>query len=137
MHAGFNQYSPMPGVLRLRQRLSEKLERTYQVSYDPDTEITITAGGTQAIFCAIAAFISPGDEAIILEPAYDSYAPAIEINGGIVRPHRLRAPDYQVNWDEVGKLISSRTRIIIINTPHNPSGKVLLSLSSATKYMNT
>ena len=126
MHAGFNQYSPMPGVLRLRQRLSEKLERTYQVSYDPETEITITAGGTQAIFCAIAAFISPGDEAIILEPAYDSYAPAIEINGGIVRPHRLRAPDYQVNWDEVGKLISSRTRIIIINTPHNPSGKVLL-----------
>ncbi len=125
MQAGFNQYSPMPGVLRLRQRLSEKTERAYQVFYDPDTEITITAGGTQAIFCAIAAFISPGDEAIIIEPAYDSYAPSIEVCGGIVRPYRLCAPDYQVNWQEVASLTGSRTKLIIINTPHNPTGRAL------------
>lgn len=126
MHTGFNQYSPMPGVLRLRQRLSQKIERAYDVSYDPDTEITITAGGTQAIFCAIAAFISPGDEAIIIEPSYDSYAPSIEVCGGVVRPYQLSAPDYRVDWEEVRKLITARTRIIIINTPHNPSGRVLL-----------
>ena len=122
---GFNQYAPMAGVPILRERLAEKIDRIYSATVNPESEITITAGATQAIFCAIAAFIKPGDEVIIIEPAYDSYGPSIEVNGGTVVPYKLSAPDYKIDWQELAKLISSKTKMICINTPHNPSGTIL------------
>lgn len=125
MCKGFNQYAPMPGVPALRDAIAAKVLDTYGMAYDPATEITVTAGATEAIFCVIAAMIHPGDEAIIIEPAYDSYAPAVELNGGIVRFSPLRVPDYSVNWIEVESLINRRTKLIMINTPHNPTGSVL------------
>lgn len=125
MQKGFNQYAPMPGVPLLRERIAEKVYQQYGTSIKADTEVTITAGATQAIFTAIAAFIRPGDEVIILEPAYDSYRPAIEVNGGKAVPYRLKAPDYKVDWLLLHKLVTPATRMIIINTPHNPSGSTL------------
>lgn len=125
MKKGYNQYAPMAGVPVLRERLAEKVQRLYGTTIGPDTEITITAGATQAIFTAIAAFVSAGDEVILIEPAYDSYRPSIEVNGGIPVPYELSAPDYRVNWEELGKLVNARTRMIIINTPHNPTGTIL------------
>ncbi|MCB9288044.1 MAG: methionine aminotransferase [Lewinellaceae bacterium] len=125
MKKGYNQYAPMPGVAGLRERLAEKVEQLYGATINPDTEITITAGATQAIFTAITAFIRPGDEAILIEPAYDSYKPSIEVNGGTPVPYQLHAPDYRVDWAELGQLVTSRTRMIIINTPHNPTGTIL------------
>ena len=127
MKKGFNQYAPMPGVLALREAISKQFEQNYGVTYNPNTEITITAGATQAIFAIISALINKGDEAIIFEPAYDSYAPAIVLNGGLVKHAQLRFPDYKINWEEVTRMISSRTRMIIINTPHNPTGSILSS----------
>ena len=126
MERGANQYSPMPGVPLLRQRLAAKIARTYPgVAVNPDTEITITAGGTQALFSAIAAFIGPGDEAILIEPCYDSYRPAVETMGGKVVAYPLSAPDYRIDWQEVAALISPRTRLLCINTPCNPTGTTL------------
>lgn len=125
MAKGANQYSPMPGILPLRERIAEKIDRMYGVSVDPETEITITAGGTQAIFCAIAAFVRPGDEVILLEPCYDSYRPSVETVGGVAVPYPLSAPDYQVDWNEVKKRITPRTRMLCINTPQNPTGTIL------------
>jgi len=125
MQKGFNQYAPMPGVLALREAIAAKAKDTFAITYDPASEITVTAGATEAIFCVITAMIHPGDEAIIIEPAYDSYAPAVELSGGIVRYSSLRVPDYTVNWPEVESLINSRTKMIMINTPHNPTGSVL------------
>jgi methionine aminotransferase len=125
MQKGFNQYAPMPGVPSLRKAISDMASKLHGISYDPDTEITITAGATQAIFTAIAAFIRDDDEAIIFEPAYDTYAPAVKVNGGRVKYARLQMPDYTINWEQTARLISSHTRMIIINTPHNPSGAVL------------
>ncbi|MBW6490744.1 MAG: aminotransferase class I/II-fold pyridoxal phosphate-dependent enzyme [Lentimicrobium sp.] len=125
MKKGHNQYAPMPGVLSLREGISEMFEKKYGVQYHPDTEITITAGATQGIFSIIAAFIRPGDEVIILEPAYDSYAPAVMLQGGMVKYARLEAPDYSINWDTFPSLISGRTRMIIINSPHNPTGTII------------
>jgi len=125
MARGDNQYSPMPGVLALRERIAEKIELTYRAKVNPDTEITVTAGGTQAIFCAIAAFVRPGDEVILLEPCYDSYRPSVETVGGVAVVHALSAPDYKVDWAEVGKLITPRTRMLCINTPQNPTGTIL------------
>jgi methionine aminotransferase len=125
MHQGFNQYAPMPGVPALREAIAAKAFETFGITYDPATEITITAGATEGIFCVITAMIHPGDEAIIIEPAYDSYAPAVELCGGVVRYSSLQFPDYSINWPEVRSLINSRTKMIIINTPHNPTGSVL------------
>jgi methionine transaminase len=131
MHKGFNQYAPMPGVLALREAIAEKASDTFGITYDPQTEITVTAGATEAIFCVITAMIHPGDEAIIIEPAYDSYAPAVELSGGVVRYSSLQVPSYTINWPEVRSLINNRTRLIMINTPHNPTGSVLLATDLA------
>lgn len=125
MAKGANQYSPMPGILPLRERIAEKINRMYGATVDPENEITITAGGTQAIFCAIAAFVGPGDEVILLEPCYDSYRPSVETVGGVAVTYSLSAPDYRVDWEEVKKLITPRTRMLCINTPQNPTGTIL------------
>ncbi|HMU69244.1 MAG TPA: methionine aminotransferase, partial [Chitinophagales bacterium] len=125
MQKGMNQYAPMPGLLALRERIAEKIKFIYHNTYDPASEVTITAGATQAIYTSIAATIRDGDEVIIFEPAYDSYAPAIRVNGGIPVPVELKAPDYKIDWNIVKKLVSQRTRMIMINTPHNPTGTVL------------
>lgn len=125
MKAGYNQYAPMPGIMPLRERIAEKMEDLYSCTYNPETEITITAGGTQALYTAIHTFVSEGDEVIVLEPAYDSYVPAIVLAGGIPVHVHLKPPDYTVSWDEIKKLISLRTRMIIINTPQNPTGTIL------------
>lgn len=125
MKAGHNQYAPMPGVMKLREMIAEKTEELYGAKYDPDTEISVTSGATQAIYTAISATIREGDEVIIFEPAYDCYEPAIELNGGKTIYMQLNAPDYNINWNEVKKVINHRTRMIIINSPHNPTGAVL------------
>lgn len=125
MRKGHNQYAPMPGLPLLRERIAQKTELLYGAKYNPETEITVTAGATQALFTAISAFIRKDDEVIVFEPAYDSYSPAIRLNGGIPRVSRLQAPDFSINWQEVEKLLNSSTRMIIINSPHNPTGAIL------------
>jgi methionine transaminase len=114
----------MPGIMPLREMLADKTKKLYQAEYDPETEINITAGATQAIYTAITAIIREGDEVIVFAPAYDCYQPAIELNGGKPVFIELQAPDYSVNWDSVKRLINQRTKMIIINTPHNPTGMV-------------
>lgn len=125
LKAGYNQYAPMAGLMTLRERIVEKQEKLHQALYHPETEITITAGGTQALFASIACIIRPEDEVIIFEPSYDSYAPAVRLFGGVVRAIELNAPDYTINWDEVKRLINRQTRMIILNNPNNPTGRVL------------
>ncbi|MFC2097519.1 methionine aminotransferase [Bacteroidota bacterium] len=125
MKKGFNQYAPMEGVLALRERISEKTSTLHNHTYNPEKEINVTAGATQALFTAITAFIGEGDEVIIFEPAYDSYVPAIEMNGGQPVFVKLKQPDYHIPWDEVQRSITSKTKMIIINSPHNPTGTVL------------
>ncbi|SOD12942.1 methionine aminotransferase [Pedobacter xixiisoli] len=125
MKNGFNQYAPMAGYLPLREQIADKIERFYNAKYNPETEITITAGGTQAIFTAINTFISAGDEVIIFEPAYDCYAPTVKLLGGLVKPFELQAPDYKIDWEMVKKLFTANTKMIIINSPHNPTGSIL------------
>lgn len=119
-----NQYVPMAGVPLLRERLAQKMENSYGQRINPDTEITVTAGATQALFTAITAFVHPGDEVILIEPAYDSYRPAIELAGGVPVIYELQGPDYTIDWKRFGHLVSPKTKMIIINTPHNPIGKV-------------
>jgi methionine aminotransferase len=119
---GFNQYAPMIGVKELRDQLSLKTKKLYGAYYDPETEITITSGATEAIFAAIAATVKQGDEVIIFEPAYDSYLPAIELNGGLPVYISLYYPHFQIDWDLVKSKITNKTKLIIINTPHNPTG---------------
>ena len=125
VQSGKNQYCPMPGLLGLRVILSDKIKSLYQRAVDPITEITITAGATQALFTAITTFVKADDEVIIFEPAYDSYRPTIELMGAKVKAITLRAPDYKINWDEVKQAIGPRTRMMIINTPQNPIGRLL------------
>ena len=125
MHNGFNQYAPMPGDLGLRNEISNKVFALYGREYNPNVEITITAGATQAIFTAISAVIDKGDEVVIFTPAYDCYAPAIQLFGGIVIPVQLKSPSYAPDWDEVSEKITSKTKLVIINSPHNPSGTLL------------
>jgi methionine aminotransferase len=125
LNAGFNQYSPMQGVLPLREVICELLQNCYGAVYNPETDITVTAGATQGIFTSIAAFISKGDEVIVFEPVYDCYIPAIEVNGGVVKPIELEYPNFTINWSIVKNTITDKTRMIIINTPHNPSGTTL------------
>ncbi|MDT3672012.1 MAG: pyridoxal phosphate-dependent aminotransferase [Aromatoleum sp.] len=124
MRAGWNQYAPMGGVAPLREAIACKVVGLYGTTYDPDTEITVTAGATQALFTAVAALVHPGDEVIVFEPVYDSYAPAIELQGGCVVRLRLAAPDYRPDWDAVAAAITPRTRMIMINSPHNPTATV-------------
>ncbi len=131
MKQGHNQYAPMQGVMALREAIARKTQKRYSAVYHPDTEITITAGATQAIYTAITSVIKEGDEVIIFEPVYDCYAPAITLNGGITVNVKLKAPDYHIEWNEVKKLISQRTRMIIINTPHNPTGAILTAKDMA------
>ena len=125
MKAGHNQYPPMAGIPQLREAISAKVHALYGASYDPEHEITVTPGATYAIFTAIAAMIRPGDEVIVFEPAYDSYVPALEVQGGKAVYIGLKFPDYHINWDEVRTAITPRTRMIIINTPNNPTASVL------------
>ncbi|MBE8714054.1 methionine aminotransferase [Sphingobacterium hungaricum] len=125
MTAGNNQYAPMAGLLSLRETIAEKVNFLYQKPINPDLEITITAGGTQAIFTTIAAVIQTGDEVIIFEPAYDSYRPTIELFGGKVVAVKLKSPEFKIDWEEVKSLFSERTKLMIINNPNNPSGKCL------------
>jgi methionine aminotransferase len=124
LRRGFNQYAPMTGVPALREALAQKTFEQYNVVYDPDTEITVTSGATEAIFAAIAAVVQPGDEVIVFEPAYDSYVPAIELNGGKPVYITLTPPDYGIDWAAVSQKITDKTRMILVNTPHNPTGHV-------------
>ena len=125
MKEGFNQYAPMPGIYALREAISDKIETLYGTHYDPETEVTVTAGATQAIFTIITALIQKDDEVIIFAPAYDCYDPTIRLNGGKTIELELKAPDYKVDWEQVKASISEKTRMIIINTPHNPTGTIL------------
>jgi methionine aminotransferase len=122
---GYNQYCPMVGLPALTTRLAQKIEQLYGSVYDPAQEINITSGATQAIFSAIHAFVHAGDEVIIVEPAYDCYGPSIQLAGGIVKPYAITAPDWKIDWEALGQLISPKTRMIILNSPHNPSGSLL------------
>lgn len=125
MADGHNQYAPMPGLPLLKSAIADKIQSLYQQPIDPDTEITITPGGTYAIFTAIATCIRPGDEVIVFEPAYDSYIPNILVNGGTPVIIPLVYPDYHIDWDLVKSKITSRTKMIMLNTPHNPTGSIL------------
>lgn len=125
MDNGMNQYAPMAGLPLLRERLSEKILRLYNSQVNPDTDITITPGGTYAIYTALTTILRPGDEVIVFEPAYDSYIPNILVNGAIPVLIPLRFPDYSIPWDEVKSKITQRTKMIMINSPHNPTGSVL------------
>ncbi|WP_405251291.1 methionine aminotransferase [Dokdonia sp. Asnod3-C12] len=125
MSDGYNQYAPMQGIYSLREEITQKLNTLYGSDYHPETEVTVTAGATQAIYTIVSAFIRPDDEVIILKPAYDCYEPAVTVNGGKVVPIQLKAPDYKVNWNAVEDAITSKTKMLFINTPHNPTGTIL------------
>ncbi|MCU0396709.1 MAG: methionine aminotransferase [Cyclobacteriaceae bacterium] len=127
MKEGHNQYAPMPGAPALRNVIAEVLSKTYNQSIHPETDITVTAGGTEALYATIAAFVHEGDEVIVFDPAYDSYDPAIRLNGGVPVHINLHYPEFSIDWEEVRSRITPRTRMILINTPHNPSGAVLSS----------
>ncbi len=124
MLAGFNQYAPMPGWPALREAIARKMEMLWHMKVNPVSEITVSAGGSQAIFTAIGALIQPGDEVILFAPAYDCYAPAIELNGGVVKWVELEYPNWEIPWEALEKAYSSKTKLVMINTPHNPTGKV-------------
>lgn len=124
MVSGHNQYASMPGYYGLREIISQKIATLHQRSYDPETEITVTVGATQALFTVITAFVHPGDEVIVIKPAYDCYEPAIAINGGVAVYHQLNAPTYGMDWSAFEKKVGPKTRMVIINTPHNPSGRI-------------
>jgi len=125
MQQGCNQYAPMPGVPQLRDQISAKVWQLYGAKYDPAREITITSGATEALFAAITAVVRKGDEVVVLEPAFDSYTPVISLCGGIPVYIQLKFPGYRIAWDEVRHAISEKTRAIILNSPHNPTGAVL------------
>jgi len=125
MQNGHNQYTHMNGLPALRVAVAEKIAGLYSKSVDPETEITITPGGTYAIYTALTAILQPGDEVIVFEPAYDSYIPNIEINGGVPVLIPLVYPGYKIDWDLVKKKISEKTKVIMLNTPHNPTGSVV------------
>ena len=125
MREGHNQYAPMQGVMPLRTRIADKVHELYGAQYDPATEITVTSGATESVFAAISAVVQTGDEVIILEPAYDAYTPVVQLNGGIPVFLQLKFPDYHIDWDEFEDAVNSKTKLIIINYPHNPTGAVL------------
>ncbi len=125
MNEGYNQYAPMEGIYSLREVISEKIGELYGKIYDPDREITLVAGATQGIFTAITSVVHKGDEVILFKPAYDCYEPAIALNGGVPVPLQMKGRDYHIDWDEFRAAITKRTRLVIINSPHNPTGAVL------------
>ena len=125
MQNNYNQYTHMAGYPPLRDILAEKIKLLYETDIDPETQITITPGGTYAIFTALTTTLQPGDEVIIFEPAYDCYLPTVKLNGAIPVLIELKFPDYSINWTEVRNRISPKTRMIILNSPHNPTGAVL------------
>ena len=126
MKDGFNQYVPMQGYLPLREAIAEKIHFLYGSVINPGAQITITPGGTYAIYTALTTILNPGDEVIIFEPAYDSYIPNVEINGAVPILIDLKFPDYKIDWKEVRQKISPKTKMIMLNSPHNPTGAVLL-----------
>jgi methionine aminotransferase len=130
--SGKNQYAPMAGVPALRERLSVELERTYALRLDPESELTITSGATEAIFDAIACVVRPGDEVIVLDPAYDAYEPAVLLQGARVVHVPLTLPDFSIDWQRVEAALSVRTRLLVVNFPHNPSGAVMSPEDLAT-----
>jgi len=141
LRENYNQYAPMSGASILREAIAEKMEYMYHRNYNPDTEVVVTAGATQAIFTIVSAFVRPNDEVIIFTPAYDCYAPAVEAHGGKVVSIQLKGKEFSVNWNEVRSNISSKTKMMIINTPHNPSGTVfskedMLELASILENTN-
>ncbi|MEQ1757144.1 MAG: methionine aminotransferase [Vicinamibacterales bacterium] len=125
LHRGLNQYAPMPGVMALREAIADKIFTLYGRRWNPSTEVLVTAGATEALFSTLTALIHAGDEVIVFEPAYDSYLPTIRLSGGVPRVITLREPDYRIDWDAVRAAITPRTRLILINSPHNPTGTVL------------
>jgi len=122
MQAGYNQYAPMSGVPVLRERIAEKTKLVYGIELNPENEVTVVSGATEALYAAVTAVVRNNDEVILFDPAYDSYAPAIELNGGKPVFVPLEMPDFSVNWDRVKSAITDKTRLIMVNTPHNPSG---------------
>ncbi|MBS1636200.1 MAG: aminotransferase class I/II-fold pyridoxal phosphate-dependent enzyme [Bacteroidetes bacterium] len=138
---GFNQYAPMQGVLPLREQIARMMQNCYNAIYHPEHEITVTAGATQGIFTSLAAFLRPGDEAIVFEPCYDCYIPGIEVQGAKAIPIEMTMPGFRINWELVRQKVNDKTRVIIINSPHNPSGTTLqkadlLELESIVKNRN-
>lgn len=124
MRAGHNQYAPMPGVLALREAIAAKVSLCYAATFDPQTEIQIVSGATAGLYAALTAFVQTGDEVVLFEPCYDSYVPVIRLSGGTPVFVSLRYPEYQVDWDEVRRAITPRTKVILVNTPHNPTGRM-------------
>ncbi len=124
LREGRNQYAPMAGVLALREAICAKLLESYGRRIDPEREVTVTSGGTEAIFDAITAMVRPGDEVVVFDPSYDSYGPAIELNGGRAVRLPLLPPRFEVDWDRVAAALTARTRLVIVNSPHNPTGVV-------------
>lgn len=122
---GFNQYCPMPGTPALCGCIAELVKRCYDKNINPNTEVTVTSGATEAMFSAITAFVHRNDEVIILEPAYDSYRPAIELCGAKTVAFPLQAPSYRPDWEAIEKLVTPKTKMLILNTPHNPTGTIL------------
>ncbi len=122
LKSGYNQYAHVDGVFELREAIANQISEKYQIDYSPANEVTITAGATQAVYTAISSFINEGDEVVLFEPAYNSYIPAIESNGGRPVFVQLKYPDYSIDWEAVQKIINTRTKLIIVNTPHNPTG---------------
>jgi methionine aminotransferase len=125
LHHGHNQYAPLAGVIGLREEIAAKVEALYGARVDPMTEVTVTPGATEALFCAISVVVHPGDEAIVFDPAYDTYDPCIRLNGGIAHHIPMVYPDFRIDWQRVADTINDRTRLIILNSPHNPSGSLL------------
>ena len=124
MRAGHNQYAPMAGISALREALADKVETLYGVRYDPATEVTVIASASEGLYSTISALVHPGDEVIYFEPSFDSYAPIVRLQGATPVPVKLSLTDFRVNWDEVAAAITPKTRMIIINTPHNPTATV-------------
>lgn len=138
---GYNQYAPMAGLPELNEQLYTKIARLYDMQVHPANEITVTAGATQGVYTAIAALVQSGDEVILIEPAYDSYRPSVELCGGVVVPYELSKPDYAIDWQVFEQLVTPKTRMILINSPHNPSGTVfsqkdMLELQRITQDTN-
>ncbi|MBS6438141.1 MULTISPECIES: pyridoxal phosphate-dependent aminotransferase [Pantoea] len=121
---GANQYAPMTGALPLREAIAEKTAELYGYRPDVNSDITVTAGATEALYAAITALVRPGDEVICFDPSYDSYAPAVELSGGVLKRIALQPPGFRVDWSAFAALLSSKTRLVILNTPHNPSATV-------------
>ena len=127
VNSGFNQYPPMAGIIGLREAIAEKMQFLFGAQYDPEHEVTVTPGATYGVFTCVTAFVSPGDEVILFEPAYDCYGPAVEVNGGVPVYVQMRYPDYSIDWEAVKNAITPKTRMIILNTPNNPTASVFSS----------